>query len=73
VDSDGPISEEGANAREGGRVVINVVRNVAVANLGGVDRAVLSGEITNLAGLGELTVTSRCLEVMLELLHMISL
>ena len=62
MDGDGAVSEEGAKARKGRRVVVNVVRSVVVANLAGVDRAVLSGEVTNLAGLGERAVTARCLE-----------
>ena len=62
VDGDGAVSEEGAKARKGGGVVVNVVRSVVIANLAGVDLAVLSGEVTNLAGLGKRTVTGRCLE-----------
>jgi len=61
MDGDGPVSEEGANAREGGGVVVNVIRSVVVANLGGIDRTVFSREVTDLAGLGKLAVTSRCL------------
>ena len=60
---DGAVSEEGAKARKRGGVVVNVVRSVVVANLAGIDLAVLSGEVTNLAGLGELGVTGRCLEM----------
>jgi hypothetical protein len=62
VDDERPIPEEGANAREGGWVVVNVVRGVMVTNFGGIDLAVLSREVTNLAGLGECAVTGRCLE-----------
>jgi hypothetical protein len=61
VDGDGPVSEEGANTREGGGVVINVVCVVAVANDGGIDRTVLSREVTHLASLGEFGVTARSL------------
>ena len=63
MDDERPIPEEGANAREGGWVVVNVVRDVMVADLGGIDLAVLSREVTNLAGLGECAVTCRCLEI----------
>jgi hypothetical protein len=63
VDGDGPVSEEGTNSRQGGRVVVNVVRSVVVANLRCIDCAVLSREISNLAGLGERAGTARCLEV----------
>jgi hypothetical protein len=69
VDGNGSISEEGAKARQGGRVVINIVRSVMVANLGGIDTAVLSREVTNLAGLGKCAGAARCLEgPLLELL-----
>lgn len=63
MDDDGPVSEEGPKAREGGGIVVNVVRNVVVPNFGGVDLAVLSREVTNLACLGELAVTGRRLEI----------
>jgi hypothetical protein len=63
VDDEGSVPEEGANAREGGWVVVNVVRGVMIANFGGIDLAVLSREVTNLAGLGEFAVTGRCLEI----------
>jgi hypothetical protein len=59
VDGDGPVSEEGASTREGGGVVINVVCVVVVANDGGIDRTVLSREVTHLASLGEFGVTAR--------------
>jgi len=61
VDGDGPVSKEGAKAWKGRGVVVDVVGRVVVANLGGVDLAVLSREVTDLAGLGEFTVAGRCL------------
>jgi len=63
VEGDRPISEEGAKAWKSGRVVVNVVCGIVVANLGGVNLAMLSREITNLASLGEFAVTGRCLEM----------
>jgi hypothetical protein len=63
VEGDGPVSEEGAKAWKSGGVVVNVVRGVVVANLGDVDLAMLSREVTNLASLGEFAVTGRCLEM----------
>jgi len=69
VDGNGAVSKEGAKTRKGGGVVVNIVRSVVVANLGGIDLAVLSGEVTNLAGLGELAVTGRSLDMPLGLLR----
>jgi hypothetical protein len=62
VEGDGSVSEEGTNSRKGGRVVVSVVRSVVVANLAGIDAAVLSREVTDLAGLGKGAVTARSLE-----------
>jgi hypothetical protein len=62
VDGDGPVSKEGSDSREGRGVVVNVVRGVVVANNGGINRTVLSREVTNLARLGELGITARSLE-----------
>ena len=73
MDDDGPVSKEGTNSRQGGGIVVNVVRGVVVANDGGIDRAVLSREVTNLAGLRELGVTARSLEKrLLEMFVLIS-
>ena len=73
MDGDGPVSEEGANTREGGGEIINVVCVVLVANDGGIDRTVLSREVTHLASLGEFGVTARSLaKHALETLTLIS-
>ncbi len=61
MDGDGAVSKEGPNPGKGGGVVVNVVRGVVVANHRGIDAAMLSREVANLAGLGELGVTARCL------------
>lgn len=58
------VPKEGAKAGEGRRVVINIVRSVVVAKLGGVDTAVLSREVTNLAGLGKCASAAWCLEIL---------
>jgi hypothetical protein len=63
VEGDRPISEEGAKAWKSRGVVVNIVCGIVVANLVGVNLAMLSREVTNLASLGEFAVTGRCLEM----------
>lgn len=65
MNGDGSVSEEGANTREGGGVVVNVICVVAVASDGGIDRTVLSREVTHLASLGEFGITGRSLATLI--------